>query len=221
MNITIHNAILLFAFTAVTAAASAQSYSVSDANQKIDVRTDGRNTYIQAAPGLIVKGATADGDQLILAGVPNEIHASISGKPVKISRVTEASSAEARESTNAKALAARLSQLEKDLSKKEMALKEHAPVVATWEIRKTDGTIYGALSRWAAAAKPQRQLVFATEGNDFPADQEASFTGDFDMAVEGVAESLKHSNYPIRVCLWDNKPRPVVKIIHKNKRCED
>lgn len=98
------------------------------------------------------------------------------------------------------------------------AVKPKAPE-QVWEIRKTDGTLYGTLSRWSQRAN--WQLIYDTEGNDFPIELEASFTGDFESAVLGVMQSLEYSKYPVRACTWDNKPKPVVRIIHKNKRCKD
>lgn len=258
MNPTINKtaAVLLLAL-GMNYGASANNYQMAEINYappKIAVYNDGKNTYIQAIPGLVIKGATADGDRLIITGVPREIHGWMAGKPITINQYTTGQQAPAYSgparsaapqapSVNAsELLAARLSNLEKELQKKEQAYKAAAPVtvavaapvapIATpvpvkpsapaqvWEIRKSDGTLYGALTRWAASAKPERQLIYATEGNDFSL-QEGSFTGDFDSAIAQVMESMKYSNYPLRACGWDNKPRPVVKIIHKNKRCED
>lgn len=95
--------------------------------------------------------------------------------------------------------------------------KPVAPVVVeqAWDIRLTDKTIFGAMKRWSKTAG--WQLMWDTEGNDFPVVAEATYKGAFDVAVGGVMASLQRSQFPLRACLYDNR---AVRIIHKSKRCE-
>lgn len=90
-----------------------------------------------------------------------------------------------------------------------------APPPVAWEIRKSDKTIFGALKRWTKSAG--WQLMWDTEGNDFPVIAEATYTGEFDAAIGGVMASLQRSQYPLRACLYENR---AVRVIHKSKRCE-
>jgi hypothetical protein len=85
---------LLIAFLALAtttlsaAAATDRSYYVTElaAQQKFDVYNDGRNTYLESIPGLVVTGATADGERYIVDGVPQQIRGFMNGKPITIVR---------------------------------------------------------------------------------------------------------------------------------------
>jgi hypothetical protein len=71
-----------------------RSYSIIESNveNKFDVFNDGRNTYIEAVRGLVIRGATADGDRLIIDGVPSEIRAVFNGQEITIMRQREGNS---------------------------------------------------------------------------------------------------------------------------------
>jgi hypothetical protein len=71
-------------------AATDRSYYVTElaSQQKFDVYNDGRNTFVQSIPGLIVTGATADGEFFIVKGLPASIRGFMSGKPITIVRGT-------------------------------------------------------------------------------------------------------------------------------------
>jgi len=71
-------------------AATDRSYYVTElaSQQKFDVYNDGRNTFLQSIPGLIVSGATADGEFFIVKGVPSSIRGFMNGKPITIVRGT-------------------------------------------------------------------------------------------------------------------------------------
>lgn len=111
---------------------------------------------------------------------------------------------------------AKLSATVVDIQSAQVA-KPVAPVVVeqAWDIRLTDKTIFGAMKRWSKTAG--WQLMWDTEGNDFPVVAEATYKGAFDVAVGGVMASLQRSQFPLRACLYDNR---AVRIIHKSKRCE-
>lgn len=87
-------AILTLATTAAwsnaAAAATDRSYYVTElaTQQKFDVYNDGRNTYLESIPGLVVTGATADGERYIVNGVPQQIRGFMNGKPITVVRGT-------------------------------------------------------------------------------------------------------------------------------------
>ncbi|CAN7642298.1 TcpQ domain-containing protein [Massilia sp. LjRoot122] len=80
--------LLLTAFSASAFAANDRSYYVTELapQQKFDVYNDGRNTFLQSIPGLIVTGATADGEFFIVKGVPTQIRGFMNGKPITVVR---------------------------------------------------------------------------------------------------------------------------------------
>lgn len=86
-------AILTLAMTAAwadAANATDRSYYVTELTslQKFDVYNDGRNTYLESIPGLVVTGATADGERYIVNGVPQQIRGFMNGKPITVVRGT-------------------------------------------------------------------------------------------------------------------------------------
>jgi hypothetical protein len=72
------------------AAATDRNYYVTELapQQKFDVYNDGRNTYLESIPGLVVTGATADGERYIVNGVPQQIRGFLNGKPITVVRGT-------------------------------------------------------------------------------------------------------------------------------------
>lgn len=82
--------LLLTALYASASAATDRSYYITELapQQKFDVYNDGRNTFLQSIPGLIVTGATADGEFFIVTGVPGSIRGFMNGKPIMIVRGT-------------------------------------------------------------------------------------------------------------------------------------
>lgn len=85
------NLIITLALSAVALNAWAvpdRSYYVTElvTQQKFDVYNDGRNTYLESIPGLVVTGATADGEFYIVKGVPNQIKGFMNGKPITFLR---------------------------------------------------------------------------------------------------------------------------------------
>lgn len=93
MKTTFLTAILMLAASTTLSAAAAatdRSYYVTEltSQQKFDVYNDGRNTYLESIPGLVVTGATADGERYIVNGVPQEIRGFMNGKPITVVRGT-------------------------------------------------------------------------------------------------------------------------------------
>ncbi|MFC5550209.1 toxin co-regulated pilus biosynthesis Q family protein [Massilia aerilata] len=84
-------AILTLAVAMCFSASAAQadrSYYVTElaAQQKFDVYNDGHNTYLESIPGLVVTGATAEGERFIVNGVPQQIRGFMNGKPITVVR---------------------------------------------------------------------------------------------------------------------------------------
>lgn len=82
--------LLLTVLSASAFAATDRTYYVTELapQQKFDVYNDGRNTFLQSIPGLIVSGATADGEFFIVKGVPSSIRGFMNGKPITVVRGT-------------------------------------------------------------------------------------------------------------------------------------
>lgn len=80
--------LLLTAISATSYAGTDRSYYVTELapQQKFDVYNDGRNTFLESIPGLIVTGATADGEFFIVKGVPTQIRGFMNGKPITVVR---------------------------------------------------------------------------------------------------------------------------------------
>jgi hypothetical protein len=80
--------LLLTVLSASAFAAADRTYYVTELapQQKFDVYNDGRNTFLQSIPGLIVTGATADGEFFIVKGVPSSIRGFMNGKPITVVR---------------------------------------------------------------------------------------------------------------------------------------
>jgi hypothetical protein len=231
--------LLLTAFSASAFAAADRSYYVTELAppQKFDVYNDGRNTFLQSIPGLIVTGATADGEFFIVRGVPTSIRGYMNGKPITVVRGTPPvyrpiQPDPAMVNAQIKQLTEKLNLL----SQKVEPSKAQSPAITAgaeksalavavqpvpvapekaWDIRLADKTIFGAMKRWSKTAG--WQLMWDTEGNDFPVIAEATYKGEFDVAVGGVMTSLQSSQFPLRACLYDNR---AVRVIHKSKRCE-
>lgn len=116
------------------AATNANTFYESDKRMQIVASSDGVNTYIQAEPGLIIQGATADGDRLIVPGSPSTIQGQMVGRPVTFSLHSPQSVqvAALSSSTNAESIALKARVLELELEAKEstLAAKNKALMVA-------------------------------------------------------------------------------------------
>lgn len=80
--------LLLTAICTSAIASTDHGYYVTELStqQRFDIYNDGQNTYVQSVPGLIVSGATADGDMFIVHGIPGTIRGYLNGKPITIVR---------------------------------------------------------------------------------------------------------------------------------------
>jgi len=76
-----------------------------------------------------------------------------------------------------------------------------APVanLPTWDVRASDGTIRGVLSRWARTAG--WQLVWDAPV-DFSIDAQATLRGSFEDALQALVASLGRTSTPIQAILY-------------------
>jgi hypothetical protein len=82
-------AFVALALTSLSSSAAAdREYYIAElaAQPKFDVYNDGHNTYLEAIAGLVVTGATADGERYIVNGVPQRIRGFINGRPITVAR---------------------------------------------------------------------------------------------------------------------------------------
>ncbi|KWK83516.1 toxin co-regulated pilus biosynthesis Q family protein [Burkholderia ubonensis] len=81
------------------------------------------------------------------------------------------------------------------------ALPAAAPVPAasSWDVRASDGTIRGVLSRWARTAG--WQLVWDVPV-DFSVDAQATLRGSFEDALQALVASLGRTSTPIQAILY-------------------
>lgn len=82
-----------------------------------------------------------------------------------------------------------------------------------WRIVSDDTTISTTLVRWSSLAG--YQTVWQAQ-KDLPA-YEAIYKGSFEDAVEALMRDSRHSGYPLRACLYDNR---VVRVLHTTQSCE-
>lgn len=221
------------------AAATDRSYYVTElaTQQKFDVYNDGRNTYLESIPGLVVTGATADGEWYIVNGVPRQILGFLNGKAITVVRgIPPAPKAPVRPdsavvSEQIKKLSEELRVLtassdaitakQKPVQNGTAAITRTAPVgvpakpAKVWEVRPSDMTLYGAMKRWSKDAG--MQLMWETENHDVRLRGQATYSGDFDAAVFELMKSVESSEYPMRACMFDNG---AVRVIHVKKPCK-
>ncbi|AJY39499.1 toxin co-regulated pilus biosynthesis Q family protein [Burkholderia humptydooensis] len=69
----------------------------------------------------------------------------------------------------------------------------------TWDVRASDGTIRGVLSRWASTAG--WQLVWDAPV-DFSVDAQATLRGSFEDALQALVASLGRTSTPIQAILY-------------------
>jgi len=222
-------------------AAPDRNYYVTElaAQQKFDVYNDGHNTYLESVPGLVVVGATADGERYIVSGVPSQIRGFMNGKPITFLRGLPPAP-KAPPKPDAVAVTAQIKKLNEELQSLTAAsetllggVKGPAPVAAqaarvappapvvpakpakSWEVRASDVTLYGTMKRWAK--DEGLQLIWETENHDLRLRGQATYSTDFDMAVAELMKSVQFSDYPMRACIYDNGS---VRVVHTKKSCK-
>ncbi|PCE32388.1 toxin co-regulated pilus biosynthesis Q family protein [Burkholderia ubonensis] len=73
------------------------------------------------------------------------------------------------------------------------------PAASSWDVRASDGTIRGVLSRWARTAG--WQLVWDAPV-DFSIDAQATLRGSFEDALQALVASLGRTSTPIQAILY-------------------
>lgn len=177
----------------------------TESPQQIDVYNDGRNTYIKAAPGLVINGATSDGDRYIVKGTPREIQAYISGRPITITQESSRSRATTSRRAPTTEIASRIEQLEQRESAL-LAKSGRAPAHQTasttcpFMIREQDGKLSDILERWAKHAG--YQMSWEIKGEEPVISMNASYCDKpFLEALEEVLASYEEVS-PMQAVVW-------------------
>lgn len=251
MKIILSIASVILSVLTFQACAADRDYIVSntDPQQKIDVYNDGRNTYIQAVPGLVVKGATADGERLIIREVPNVINAELAGKKITLSRgitspavapskIITASLMKKFQSTEME-ISERLNRLEKESAfldrdaqnKKEIATNtaaikaENKPAASSydslqkWDVLATDVRLANTFERWAQKAGWRVQW---DASKHVQIDAASTFTGTFEDAIKSalMTPGIRLGAYPLEACVYDNTP-PLIRITRQGEQTQE
>lgn len=214
---------MLLSVTALAAnAANSTSVQFGDAEavKKIDVYNDGRNTYIQATPGLVIRGATSDGDRYIIKGVPREIEGYLHGRPLTITQETARPTTPAVNKAKLAAdIASRIERLEKeqsDLQKKKAEAEAPPPPKPVFKALVSDMNIRGVMNRWAHELGMQ-DVVWEIPDDDIPVDREVPFTTDLDESGTLLMQATSFTKHPARTCLHSNG---VMRVIPKTRFCD-
>lgn len=177
----------------------------SESPQQIDVYNDGRNTYIKAAPGLVVNGATSDGDRYIVKGTPREIPAYIGGRPITITQESSRARAASSRPAMPQDIASRIEKLEQResalLAKSgRMPTGQNADANCPFVIRQEDGKLSDILERWAKRAG--YQMSWEIKGEEPVISMNASYCDKpFLEALEEVLASYEEVS-PMQAVVW-------------------
>lgn len=230
------------AYCNCSAAGLDRNYAISDPNlrQRLDIYNDGRNTYIQAVSGLIVRGATADGETLIVQGTPQVIQGWKDGAPVSFARVeppTSRAVAPPRTETvqqqpDAAALTNRLNLLANQLqvlqanagSTSNPVPEKVTPeaVKQAWDIEAADLSIYSTLKRWTRKTEKSNdkwQLSWDIPV-DYPVTITGTFSGSYADAVSKVISGFSKADYPPKACIHANNVIRIVRLLGNGKECD-
>jgi hypothetical protein len=177
----------------------------TESPQQIDVYNDGRNTYIKAAPGLVINGATSDGDRYIVKGTPREIQGFISGRPVTITQESARLKTAAARQSSSSDIASRIEQLQQRenalLAKNAAgAASTNADANCPFVIRQEDGKLSDILERWAKRAG--YQMSWEIKGEEPVISMNASYCDKpFLEALEEVLASYEEVS-PMQAVVW-------------------
>lgn len=210
MKINILIAVAMLAcFSASSYAATDRNYYVVDASvkQRFDAFNDGKNTYIEAVPGLVVRGATVDGNQYIVYGVPSAIAANFQGKDITLTRgvppqVTAPTKLIAQSNPNVQqgtTAAIGSNRLIKGVSvASDPSASAAAPAPMQWSIKPSHHSLQQIIEDWASRVGVE--VYFKTR--DFPLNiksEKVVSTGDFWAALTLLGESYRNSDAPFQI----------------------
>lgn len=226
---------LVFASPLVSAAPD-RSYYVTELvpQQKFDVYNDGQNTYLEAIEGLIVVGATADGEMFIVRGVPAQIRAYYNGKPITVIRGTPPPKNPAP--SRIEEANARLKQLNERLERLAsgsttgngpaakatgegsgpasskrilVAISDAVP----YRVAPADVNLRLALEKWAKSVG--WTAVWDVE-KDIPIGNAGETTADFKTSVRWLLSSTELGDLVVKPCFYNNS---VVRAVRKTVKC--
>lgn len=238
-------AMLLLLISISAKAATDRSYYVTElaAQSKMDIYNDGKNTYIENVPGLVITGATADATSYIVIGLPSTIRGFMNGKPITIARglppAPPAAPAAAKAQVPTEAdLTGKLGKLNAELAalqtmaaargKGAAANGDAAPAVATrppvakapsaedvylWKTSSSDVNLRFLIERWSKSVG--WNPIWEVE-RDIPIISSDEVTGDFRRAVRQVLLSTEFGDIQLKPCFHTNK---VVRIVRKTAKC--
>lgn len=230
-------AILTLATTAAWSSAAGapdRSYYVTEltTQQRFDVYNDGRNTYLESIPGLVVTGATADGERYIVAGVPQQIRGFMNGKPITVVRGFPPAPKSA--TPDVAAVAAQIKQLTDKLdglsasapnrASAPMILGAQSPTAApapvakssqvfTYQVSPNDQNLRMLVERWSkvvgwtAVWDVERDILIGTAGEK---------VGDFRSSVRWLLASTEFGDVVVKPCFYSNS---VVRVVRKTVKC--
>jgi len=217
-------ALLLMTFTHGAAAAVDKNYYVVDPSPKsrFDVYNDGKNTYVEAIPGLIVRGATVDGPRYIVNGVPSQFAAQLNGKQITVMRGYPPPVEKAPPVVDAKEVLSRIEQLSLDIKRIEsLAGSSEAttgPVDKTAQPPAPEETwvvphgasLRDVVTQFAGRAGWALDFKFNDVQTGLPSDLELSggmkLTGTFQKAITEIFSALPASSNITAVLVPDNDP---------------
>ena len=236
----------IYAFTAIALmltsiaahAATDSNYYIADQtiNQQFRTHSDGKNTFIDAVPGLVVLGATADGDSYVLTGEPREIKIQMNGHATSLIRGNKAAvtSLPANASSPNAAILAKISQLEGRLKRTQESgrMADGTPFISDddttstgsatvqdWVVLPGDVRLAATFDRWAKTAGWRVQW---DANKHLLIDSTSTFSGSFVDAVKAalMTPGIRFGAYPLEACVYANTP-PLIRITRQGEQSQE
>lgn len=174
-------------------------YHIVGTNRLISAKSTPEVTSLKSVSGLVLNGAVADGQWMMVSGQPETITGFINGQPISLKKGPP--STNKKPALDADAIKQRIATLKEKIAQidaedtKDATLS--APSMPVWEI-KTGEKIEVALARWAATT-PWR-LIW--EGPDIASRVDVYLDGPFEEAVQEVVTALNRSGRSIRAYFY-------------------
>lgn len=90
--------------------------------------------------------------------------------------------------------------------------------IMTYAVRANDGSVSRTVARWANDAN--MQMVWEPEDVDYPVRGESVMGNDIRSALSELFISLKNAPTPLRVCIHNNKPQALIRVIRAGDKCQ-
>lgn len=236
----------IYAFTAVALmltsiaahAATDSNYYIADKtiNQQFRTYSDGKNTFIDAVPGLVVLGATADGDSYVLTGEPHEIKIQMNGRATTLIRGSKAAVAPLPPSASLPnaAILAKINQLEGRLKRTQESgrttdgtpyisdddiAQSDTATIQDWVVLPGDVRLAATFDRWAKSAGWRVQW---DANKHLLIDSTSTFSGSFVDAVKAalMTPGIRFGSYPLEACVYANTP-PLIRITRQGEQSQE